>query len=190
AAGPAVSLPPRWRAPRAARRPETRPAELSLFRRHGRSLAGGQTGRPHRELGSAGIAATDHRTAERGGSRRILGSDSLFQRGPQAAPAGEGRNGPLYGGSRARLRRRAQAKSGVEVGNIAGWTRTSRRAREEHKRILSARERRIGRQRRTRRKRIDHPAEHRSHPDHAHRQLAAAAQSARPAESKIYRAAI
>src|SRR5262249_31930904 len=103
--------------PRPTRPPKPPPAELSLFRRHGRSLADGQTGRPHRELGSAGIAATDHRHAEEGGSRRILGSDSLFQRGPQAAPAGEGRNGPLYGGSRARLRRRAQAKSGVEVGN-------------------------------------------------------------------------
>src|SRR6516162_10758580 len=101
------------RDPRAARRSENRAAELSLFRRHGRALAEGQTGGPDRKFGAAGLAAADHGHPEEGGGRRIFGGDPLLQRRPQAAPAGEGRDGPLHGGGRTGLRRRAQAKGGL-----------------------------------------------------------------------------
>src|SRR5216684_4513963 len=76
------------RDPSAARRSENGAAELSLLRRHGRAPA-------------------------EGGGRRLFGGDPLLQRRPQAAPAGEGRDGPLHGGGRTRLRRRAQATSGL-----------------------------------------------------------------------------
>src|SRR6266481_1439747 len=101
------------RDPSAARRSENGAAELSLLRRHGRALAEGQTGGPHRKFGLAGLAAADHRHPEEGGGRRFFGGDPLLQRWPQAAPAGEGRDGPLYARGRTRLRRRAQASGGL-----------------------------------------------------------------------------
>src|SRR6516165_7023860 len=101
------------RDPRAARRSENRTAELSLFRRYGRALAEGQTVRPDRKFRAVGLAAADHGHAEEGGGGRIFGGDPLLQCRPQAAPTGEGRDGPLYARGRTRLRRRAQATGGV-----------------------------------------------------------------------------
>src|SRR5262249_46296881 len=104
---------PRVRDPRAARRSENRAAELSLFCRHGRALAEGQAGRLDRKLGPTGLAAADHGHPQEGGGRRIFGGDPLLQRRPQAAPAGEGRDGALYARGRTGLRRRTQAKGGL-----------------------------------------------------------------------------
>ena len=64
--------------------------------------------------------------AEEGGSRRLSRGDPLFQRRAEAAPAGQGRDGALHARGGARLRRRAQAKSGLEIilsGASAGFPR-------------------------------------------------------------------
>ena len=61
-----------------------------------------------------GSAAADHRHAEEGRSRRLSRGDPLFQRRAEAAPAGQGRDGALHARGGARLRRRAQATSGLE----------------------------------------------------------------------------
>src|SRR5262249_58434588 len=112
---------------------QNRPAELSLFRRHGRAPAAGQAGGPDRKFGAAGLAEADHGYPEEGGGRRIFGGDPLLQRRPQAAPAGEGRDGPLHGGGCPRLRRRAQATGGLDTNHVAGLglgkslTKTERR---------------------------------------------------------------
>src|SRR5262249_12478056 len=116
AARPPDPLLPRMCNPGAARRSENRPTELPLLRRHGRAPADGQTRRPHRELGAAGLAAADHGYAEEGRGRRILRGDSLFQRGPEAAPAGDGRDDSLHGGGRPGVRRRPQTKGSLDSG--------------------------------------------------------------------------
>ena len=81
---------------RPARRSEDRAAELPLFRRHGRPAAEGPPRGPDRELGADRLASADHRHAEEGRSCRILRGHPLRQCRPQAARAGEGRDGALH----------------------------------------------------------------------------------------------
>ena len=77
-------------------RSENRAAELPLFRRHGRPAAEGSAGRPDREFRPDRLVGADHRHAEEGGGRRIFRSHPLRQCRPQAARAGEGRDGALH----------------------------------------------------------------------------------------------
>src|SRR5262249_44509887 len=55
----------------------------------------------------------DHRHAQEGGGGRVLRGDPLLQRGVEAAPASQGRDGPLHARRGARVRGRAQALRSV-----------------------------------------------------------------------------
>ena len=84
-------------------RSEDRAAELPLFHRHGGAAAQGEAGGPDRELGAARQRRAHHRHAEEGRGRGLLRGDPLLQRRHEAAPAGQGGNGPLHARGRAAL---------------------------------------------------------------------------------------
>ena len=83
--------------------PKTAPPSYRYFVEIVERLHKVQAGGPHRELGAARHAGAHHRDAQEGRGRRLRRGHSLFQRRPQAAPAGEGRRWTV---SCARSRRR------------------------------------------------------------------------------------
>src|SRR4051812_36387734 len=103
------------RDPGASGRSEDSAAELSLFRRHGGAAEQGQAGGSHGKFGADWVGTADYGYAEESGSRRLSRGDPLFQRRAEAAPAGQGRDGALHARGGARLRRRAQAKSRLDI---------------------------------------------------------------------------
>ena len=93
--------------------PKTAPPSYRYFVGMVERLQGGEARGPHRELGSARNAGTDHRGAQEGRGRGHCRGDPLLQCRHEAARAGEGGDGPLHARGRAGIRRRAQAPCGM-----------------------------------------------------------------------------
>ena len=99
--------------------PKTAPPSYRYFIEMVERLHKVEAGGPDRELGADRLARAHHRDPEEGRGGGLLRGHPLFQRRPEAARAGEGRDGPLHGRGRAAIRRAAQAAGGLGRGETS-----------------------------------------------------------------------